>query len=73
MISKIAGHNDFHKITQAKASKSFFDKSVEASKKVLETKNSSNAGDAPQQSPYDAFLAQQALSEIKKAQLFKKK
>lgn len=73
MISKIAGHSDFHKIAKAKSSKNFLDKTAQKTKKVIETKNGSNTETAPQQTPYDSFIAQKALAEIKKAQLLKKK
>ena len=72
MISKIAGHNDFHKITKAKASKAFIEKTAQASKQVINIQNSTNVKNSFQQTPYDAFLAQQTLSEAKKALLFKK-
>ena len=74
MLSKIAGHNEFHKITKSKASKAFMDKTAKNSKRILETAKTKGetSGGFSQQTPYDAFLSQQTLAEIKKAQLFKK-
>lgn len=74
MISKIAGYNEFHRITKRKETKAFLDRTANNTKRVtatVKTEGETISG-FHQQTPYDAYLSQQPFQKVKMAQLFKK-
>ena len=74
MISKIAGYNEFHRITKGKETKAFLDKATNNTKRVIKTAKTDGKtiSGYTQQTPYDAYLSQQPFQKVKMAQLFKK-